>query len=83
MSSSAVHFLYLQEQEHCQYDCRCDTWWHVLISVRYGGATIDRQIIECSNLMTKVDPGDSLMADNCFDVQDTFAPVDVTVNIPT
>ena len=33
--------------------------------------------------MTKVEPGDSVMADKGFDVQDSFAPVDVTVNIPT
>lgn len=49
------------------------------MSDAYGLATSDRQIIERSNLMTKVDPGDSLMADKGFDVQDTFAPVDVTV----
>ncbi len=53
------------------------------LSDAYGGATSDRQIIERSDLMTKVDPGDSLMADKGFDVQDIFAPFDVTVNIPT
>ena len=29
----------------------------------YGGAASDGQIIECSNVVTKVDPSDSLMAD--------------------
>ena len=53
------------------------------LSDSYGGSTSDRQITERSNLVRMVDPGDSLMADKGFDVQDIFAPVDVTVNIPT
>jgi len=53
------------------------------LSDAYVGATSVWQIIERSNLMTKVEPGDSVMADKGFDVQDSFAPVDVTVNIPT
>jgi len=54
------------------------------LSDAYGGATSERQIIERSSLMTKVEPGgDSVMADKGFDVQHSFAPVDVKVNIPT
>ncbi len=53
------------------------------VSHAYGGATSDRQIIERSDILSKVDPGDSIMADKGFDVQDIFAPFDVTVNIPT
>jgi len=46
------------------------------LSDPYGG---DQQINECSNVGTKVDPGDSLIADKRFNV----TPVNVTVNIPT
>ena len=40
-------------------------------------------IIERSNLMVKCDPGDSIMADKGFNVQDIFAPFNITINIPT
>lgn len=53
------------------------------VSSAYGGSTSDRQIVERSNLTNICDPTDSLMADKGFDVQDIFAPFDVTVNIPT
>jgi hypothetical protein len=53
------------------------------VSPAYGGSTSDRQIVERSNLTTMCDPTDSIMADKGFDVQDIFAPMDVTVNIPT
>ena len=49
----------------------------------YGGSTSDRQFIERSELTNTCDQGDSLMADKGINVQDIFAPVDVTVNIPT
>ena len=48
-----------------------------------GGSTSDRQMIERGGLINKVSKGDSIMADKGFDVHDLFAPVDVTVNIPT
>lgn len=53
------------------------------VSPAYGGSTSDRQIVERSNLTSMCDPTDSIMADKGFDVQDIFAPMDVTVNIPT
>ena len=53
------------------------------VSSAYGGSTSDRQIIERSDIFSKVDPTDSIMSDKGFDVQDIFAPMDVTVNIPT
>lgn len=53
------------------------------ISPTYGGSTSDRQIIERSDLMEMCDPGDSIMADKGFDVQDIFAPYRVKINIPT
>ena len=49
----------------------------------FGGSTSDRQIVERSNLFSMCDPGDSIMADKGFNVQDLFAPFDVAINIPT
>lgn len=46
------------------------------ISTCFGGSTSDGQICER-------DSGDSVMADNGFNVQDLFAPSNVTINIPT
>ena len=53
------------------------------LSPAYGGSTSDRQIVERSRLTTLCDKGDSIMADKGFNVQDLFAPYDVTINIPT
>ena len=53
------------------------------VSPAYGGSTSDRQICERSNLLTLCDKGDSIMADKGFNVQDLFAPYNVTINIPT
>ena len=53
------------------------------VSTAYGGSASDRQIIERSDLIKKCSPGDSLMADKGFDVQDIFAPFDVSINIPS
>jgi hypothetical protein len=53
------------------------------ISPAYGGSTSDRQIVERSELKTICNPGDSLMADKGFNVQDIFAPKDISINIPT
>ncbi|KAK3108230.1 hypothetical protein FSP39_003597 [Pinctada imbricata] len=53
------------------------------ISPVYAGSTSDRQIVERSNLTSICDPGDSLMADKGFTIQDLFATSDVAINIPT
>ncbi|CAC5413894.1 unnamed protein product [Mytilus coruscus] len=53
------------------------------VSPSYGGSSSDRQICESSRLMTICDHGDSIMADKGFNVQDLFAPYDVSINIPT
>lgn len=53
------------------------------VSPAFGGSTSDRQIVERSTLPQDCDPKDLVMADKGFDVQDIFAPFDVTVNIPT
>lgn len=44
---------------------------------------IDRQIVERSNLPAMCESHDSVMAHKGFNVQDLFAPYDVTINIPT
>jgi hypothetical protein len=49
----------------------------------FGGSTSNRQFIERSRLMQTCDRGDSLMVDKGMQVQDIFAPYDITVNIPT
>lgn len=48
----------------------------------YGGSTSDRQLVERSGLQNKCEPGDMVMADRGFTVQDIFAPYNVTVAIP-
>lgn len=53
------------------------------ISPAYGGSVSDRHIIERSDIPKKCVPGDSVMADKGFEVQDLFAPYDVNVNIPS
>jgi hypothetical protein len=54
-----------------------------VVSDAYGGWTSDRQIVEHSNIVQLCEPGDSVMADKGFNVQDLFARMDVTVNLPT
>ena len=53
------------------------------VSRAYGGSTSDREIVERSRLTEMCEPGDAIVADKGFDVQDLFAPRDVQVNIPT
>ena len=53
------------------------------ISPAYGGSTSDRQVFERSPLVNICEPGDSIMSDKGFNVQDLFAPKDLKVNIPT
>ena len=52
-------------------------------SEAFGGSTSDRQIVERSDLVNMCTPGDSLMADKGFNVQDLFERNDVRINIPT
>jgi hypothetical protein len=53
------------------------------VSPAYGGSASDRQLVERSPLLDLCEPGDSVMSDKGFNVQDLFAPKDITVNIPT
>lgn len=52
------------------------------VSPAYGGSTSDRQVIERSNLVNMCDPGDSIMADKGFDIQDILAAYRILLNIP-
>ena len=53
------------------------------VSDVFGGSTSDRQIVERSNLPKMCDPGDEIMADKGFNVEDMFLPYQVSVNMPT
>lgn len=53
------------------------------VSPAYGGSASDRSITERSDIPSKCDPGDSVIAYKGFEVKDMFAPYDVTINIPT
>ena len=52
------------------------------LSPAYGGSTSDRQIIERSNILHMCDPGDSVMVDKGFSIEDLAQPQGVAVNIP-
>lgn len=56
------------------------------VSESYGGSASDRQILERSALFTepnRFSPGESIMADRGFQVQDLFASRGVSLNVPT
>lgn len=53
------------------------------VSPAYGGSTSDRQIVERSSLLNLCDPGDSIMADKGFNVQDMFVHRNIQINMPT
>jgi hypothetical protein len=53
------------------------------ISDAYGGSTSDRLIVERSALASMCDPGDELMVDKGFNIEDLFIPFHVSVNMPT
>lgn len=53
------------------------------VSPAYGGSASDRQICERSGLPKMCDPGDEIMADKGFNVEDLFLPYLVRLNIPT
>ena len=52
------------------------------VSPAYGGSTSDRQIVERSGLNALLDPGDEIMTDKEFNVEDLMLPYRVTLNIP-
>lgn len=52
-------------------------------SPAYAGSISDRQTVERSELLNKLEPGDSIMADRGYNIQDMFIGRDIILNIPT
>ena len=52
------------------------------ISDIYPGSTSDKELIRRSGLLELLEPGDSVMADRDFDVEEDLALVRVRLNIP-
>ena len=52
------------------------------VSPCYEGSISDRRLVEVSGLLQKLEPGDEVMADKGFQIQDILAPLGVRLNIP-
>ena len=52
------------------------------VSKLYAGSISDKELTRCSGIMDLLQPGDSVMADCGFDVQDELALCGVRLNIP-
>ncbi|KAK3755325.1 hypothetical protein QZH41_002742 [Actinostola sp. cb2023] len=52
------------------------------ISDLYGGHTSDKEMIEVSGVLEKLEPGDSVMADRGFEIQDLLVVRGCSLNIP-
>lgn len=52
------------------------------VSPAYGWATTVRQIVERSDLPQKCDPGDGIVTETDFGIEDLFTPYKVSVNVP-
>lgn len=53
------------------------------LSELYTGSISDKKVTKMSNVIDWLDPGDDVMADKGFDIQNDFAAKEVTVNIPS
>ena len=52
------------------------------LSKLWGGNASDKQIVKESGLLNLLEPGDSVMADKGFTIQDLLDPLDVSLNMP-
>ena len=52
------------------------------VSKCYEGSISDRKLVELSGLLEKLEPGDDIMADKGFQIQDLLAPLGVRLNMP-
>ena len=53
------------------------------LSELYTGSISDKELTKRYTIIDCLDPGDDVMADKDFDIQDDFAAKGVTVNIPS
>ena len=52
------------------------------VSKCYEGSISDRKLVELSGLLEKLEPGDQIMADKGFQIQDLLTPLGVRLNVP-
>ena len=52
------------------------------ISDCYEGSISDKKLVQVSGLLEKLEPGDEIMADKGFLIQDILAPLGVRLNVP-
>jgi len=52
------------------------------VSEAYEGSISDRKLVEVCGLLEKLEPGDEIMADKGFTIQDLLVPLGVCLNMP-
>ena len=52
------------------------------MSEAYEGSILDQKLVQVSGLLNKLEPGDEIMADKGFTIQDLLIPHGVCLNIP-
>ena len=52
------------------------------VSKCYKGSISDRKLVKLSGLLEKLEPGDQIMADKGFQIQDLLTPLGVRLNVP-
>jgi len=52
------------------------------VSDAYEGSISDRKLVEVCGLLEKLEPGDEIMADKGFTIQDMLVPYGVRLNVP-